>query len=195
MLSVEEIKARVDLMDVLSQYGIKLNKNGFACCPFHAEKTPSFKVYNDRKKYHCFGCGKGGDVITFYMEYHNADFKEALKIMDNEHGLNLFRTMSPKEKKNVEMQAKRRQEEKKKKEEQEKYNAYAYGRLCDFRRWLLKQPQNGITQGYIDRIDYELDNFDVFKKNFNNDIDRNLKARYTLFKADMQKFLEFEGEV
>lgn len=191
MLSTQDIKDRVDLTDVLSRYGIKLNNAGFACCPFHSEKTPSFKVYNERKKYHCFGCGKGGDVITFYMDYFNTDFKEALKIMDKEHGLNLFHTMSPKERKNIEIQAKNRKREQQQKEEEKRYNEYAYSRLCDFRRWLLKQEQNGITKEYIERIDYELDNFDVYKKKFNKNIDMTLHSLYTLYKTDLEKYEGF----
>ena len=60
-----------------------------ACCPFHHEKTPSFHVNRDKQMYHCFGCGVGGNVITFIMEYENFSFPEALKMLAERAGVNL----------------------------------------------------------------------------------------------------------
>ena len=195
MLNLEEIKNRVELTDVLTRYGVKLNKDNFACCPFHSEKTPSFRVYGDRKKYHCFGCGKGGDVITFVMDYFNVEFKEALKILDNEYGLELFKKMSPKEHyKMKSMELMRKQEAEKKKKEHE-YDMYAYDRLCSFRRWLLTEPQNGITQHHIACIDYKLDNFDIHKKSFEKDIDKTIKTEYMFYKIEKEKYMSFQKEV
>lgn len=78
---IEDIRIQNDIVDVLSQY-IRVNKKGnsyFGLCPFHNEKTPSFSISRDKQMYHCFGCGVGGNVITFIMEYENYSFIEAIK--------------------------------------------------------------------------------------------------------------------
>ncbi|MDR2162610.1 MAG: DNA primase [Clostridiales Family XIII bacterium] len=75
----EEIKDRADIVDYIGRV-VKLRKRGVlweGLCPFHVEKTPSFKVYDDSQHYHCYGCGASGDVISFYMKYHNLNFVEA----------------------------------------------------------------------------------------------------------------------
>ena len=79
-VDAEDIKDRVNLQDVVCRYGIKYRKMGKECitrCPFHADKTPSFTF--SQKLYHCFGCGKSGDVISFVEEIERCDFTEALK--------------------------------------------------------------------------------------------------------------------
>ena len=68
---IDEVISRNDIVDVISGY-VKLKKNGSSytgLCPFHNEKSPSFSVSGQRQLYHCFGCGAGGNVITFVMEY------------------------------------------------------------------------------------------------------------------------------
>jgi DNA primase len=75
----EEIKDKADIVDHIGRV-VKLRKRGVlweGLCPFHGEKTPSFKVYDDSQHYHCYGCGASGDVISFYMKYHNLNFIEA----------------------------------------------------------------------------------------------------------------------
>ncbi len=56
-------------------YGLQANRKGFLCCPFHREDTPSLKIYKD--SYYCFGCGKGGDVFNFVMDFEGVSFREA----------------------------------------------------------------------------------------------------------------------
>ncbi len=88
---VEEVRTRNDIVDVISGY-VKLQKKGrdyFGLCPFHNEKTPSFSVSGQKQMYYCFGCGAGGNVITFMMEYENESFAEALKILADRAGVKL----------------------------------------------------------------------------------------------------------
>ncbi len=80
---IDEVISRNDIVDVISGY-VKLKKNGSSytgLCPFHNEKSPSFSVSGQRQLYHCFGCGAGGNVITFVMEYENMTFLEAVKML------------------------------------------------------------------------------------------------------------------
>ncbi|MCI9485749.1 MAG: DNA primase [Lachnospiraceae bacterium] len=88
---VEEVRSRSDIVDVISSY-VKLQKKGgtyFGLCPFHNEKTPSFSVTPSKQMYYCFGCGAGGNVITFLMEYENYTFPEALEALAERAGVEL----------------------------------------------------------------------------------------------------------
>lgn len=88
---VEEVRGRSDIVDVVSSY-VRLTKKGsnyFGLCPFHNEKSPSFSVNPDRQTYKCFGCGDGGNVITFVMKYENMSFPEALKLLAERAGVEL----------------------------------------------------------------------------------------------------------
>ncbi|MBP3621418.1 MAG: DNA primase [Lachnospiraceae bacterium] len=86
--TIEEVRSKNDIVDVIGGY-ISLKKKGntySACCPFHHEKTPSFHVSKDKQMYHCFGCGVGGNVYTFIMEYENYSFPEAVKLLADRSG-------------------------------------------------------------------------------------------------------------
>ena len=88
---IEEVRMKNDIVDVVSQY-VKLNKRGstyFGLCPFHNEKTPSFSVTPAKQMYYCFGCGAGGNVFNFVMEYENYTFGEALKHLADRAGVQL----------------------------------------------------------------------------------------------------------
>lgn len=88
---VEEVRMRNDIVDVISGY-VKLQKKGssyFGLCPFHSEKSPSFSVSREKQMYYCFGCGAGGNVFTFIMEYENYSFIEALKMLAERAGVEL----------------------------------------------------------------------------------------------------------
>lgn len=88
---IEEIRAKNDIVDVISGY-VRLQKKGssyFGLCPFHNEKSPSFSVSRGKQMYYCFGCGAGGNVITFLMEYENASFLEAVQVLAERAGVEL----------------------------------------------------------------------------------------------------------
>lgn len=88
---VEEVRVRNDIVDVVSGY-VRLQKKGanhWGCCPFHNEKTPSFAVNGAKQMYHCFGCGAGGNVYTFVMNYENYTFPEAVKMLAARAGVSL----------------------------------------------------------------------------------------------------------
>lgn len=88
---IDEVISRNDIVNVISGY-VSLRKKGRtfeACCPFHHEKTPSFKVDRDKQLYHCFGCGAGGNVFTFIMEYENMSFPEAVQYLADKAGMTL----------------------------------------------------------------------------------------------------------
>ncbi len=88
---IEEVRARNDIVDVISGY-VRLQKKGasyFGLCPFHNEKSPSFSVSQGKQMYYCFGCGAGGNVITFIQQYENAGFQEAVKMLAERAGVKL----------------------------------------------------------------------------------------------------------
>ncbi|MFZ2025516.1 MAG: DNA primase [Microgenomates group bacterium] len=91
MGDADEVKSRLNIIDVIGEK-VTLKKSGRnfkGLCPFHNEKTPSFMVSPDRQVFHCFGCGKGGSVIDFVMEYTHMEFPEALEELANRAGVAL----------------------------------------------------------------------------------------------------------
>lgn len=84
-----DIKSRITMRDVCDLYGIEVNRSGFARCPFHGEKTASMKVYPGNKGFHCYGCGTGGSVIDFTMQFFTLPFFEAEKKLNDDFHLNL----------------------------------------------------------------------------------------------------------
>lgn len=96
--TVEEIKARVDLADLISSYGISVKISGAtkkACCPFHHEKTPSFNINETKGFYHCFGCGESGDAIKFVQKYEGLSFVEAVKKLADQVGVKIEEKEDP----------------------------------------------------------------------------------------------------
>lgn len=93
-MNIEYIKSEVGIKDVVLHYGISL-KNNAACCPFHKEKTPSFRINEKKQIFKCFGCGIGGDIFTFVMHYLGCDFKTALSEINKEFHLGLNENFKP----------------------------------------------------------------------------------------------------
>ncbi len=88
---IEEVRSRNDIVDLISGY-VSLKKKGssyFGLCPFHNEKSPSFSVSRDKQMYYCFGCGAGGNIFTFLMEYENMTFPEVMQMLADRAGIEL----------------------------------------------------------------------------------------------------------
>ena len=89
--TIEQIKARTDILEIVSDF-VQLKQRGrnyFGLCPFHEEKTPSFSVNPSLGIFHCFGCGKGGNAVTFIMEYEKIDYVEALKRLAERYSITI----------------------------------------------------------------------------------------------------------
>jgi DNA primase len=95
---LEEIKSRIDLVDLVESYGIQVRHAGgsaTACCPFHNERTPSFNINSSKGFYHCFGCGESGDAIKFMQKQEGLTFVEAVKKLAERCGVKIEETEDP----------------------------------------------------------------------------------------------------
>src|SRR5436190_8336986 len=88
---IDEIASSLDIVDIISQYTQlrKAGRNFMGRCPFHEERTPSFSVSQEKGVYHCFGCGKIGNIFTFVMDIDNVSFMDAAKILADKANLQL----------------------------------------------------------------------------------------------------------
>src|SRR3972149_1665105 len=92
MTAVQDVKSRADIVEVISDYVAlqKAGRNFKALCPFHTERTPSFVVFPERQSWRCFGaCATGGDVISFVMRMEKLEFREALRLLAQQAGVNI----------------------------------------------------------------------------------------------------------
>lgn len=93
---ISRIKEKVDVVDLISEY-IQLKPAGInhkGLCPLHHEKSPSFMANRERQSWHCFGCGKGGDIFTFIQEIEGMEFRDALKLLADKAGVQLSGSVS-----------------------------------------------------------------------------------------------------
>jgi len=103
---VADVRNAANIVDVISEYVAlkRAGKHFLGLCPFHAEKRPSFTVSQDKQIFHCFGCGQGGNVFTFVMQYHNLGFPEAVRFLAQKYGIEIpTRDMSPAQKRKFEV--------------------------------------------------------------------------------------------
>jgi DNA primase len=145
---VADIKSRLPIVDVVGET-VALKRAGSAykgLCPFHAEKTPSFIVTPDRESWHCFGCGKGGDVFTFLMERDGLDFREALTRLAEKAG--------------VELSAQSAREDRQRRRLREALEAA----IAWYREVLLRTPQGERARAYLSERGFSdeiLDRFSI----------------------------------
>lgn len=155
---IAAVKARYTMKELLNKLGIESDKKGFICCPFHAEDTPSCKIYES--SFYCFGCGVGGDTIDFVKRYLNLSFAEAIEYLGGAK-------VSFSEQRRI-LNRKRAYEaaEKKRNERAEKYNALMdeWTRLDKQRRdYAPKSQDEPLNELFVEaikniaRIENELD--------------------------------------
>ncbi len=166
---VEEVRMRSDIVDVVSGY-VKLQKKGsnyFGLCPFHSEKSPSFSVSPSKQMYYCFGCGAGGNAITFVMEYENYTFVEALKLLADRAGITL--------------PAPEYSREAREQEEQKRVLLEINKLAANYFYYQLKQPQGKIGYDYLKKRQLSDDTIRHFGLGFANktsdDLYRFLKSK------------------
>ena len=96
---IEEIKGRADIVHLISEYITlkKAGRNFLGLCPFHKEKSPSFTVSDDKQIFYCFGCGEGGNVITFLMKINNISYPEAVRYLARKTGVVIPETVMSRE--------------------------------------------------------------------------------------------------
>ena len=131
--NADKIKQNISMQDVFIRYGLKLGKRGAICCPFHREKTPSFKIYQNGKKFHCFGCGEDGDVISFAMKYYGITYGQAITRLSSEFGIPIEgeRPLTIKERVKIQETRKKRKQEEEFFETERNRLFDAYSLACD----------------------------------------------------------------
>lgn len=135
-----QIKSAVTMTDVCERYGIDVNRQGFAVCPFHNEKTASLKIYQGARGFSCFGCGRSGDVISFTQTLFGLSFSDALKKLNSDFGLclPLERKMSLREKYAFSDVEKKRNQEKAEREQLIKNYESAFDRYAELDKLKIK---------------------------------------------------------
>jgi DNA primase len=89
---IDEIRERIDLVALMGRHGVELKKSGRSfkgCCPFHQEKTPSFHVWPEEKRFKCFGCQAGGDAFTFVQRLFGKSFLDSVRDLAKDAGVEL----------------------------------------------------------------------------------------------------------
>lgn len=156
--AAEVIKQRYSMPDVLTRLGLEPDRRGYICCPFHAEKTASCKIYPN--SFYCFGCGEGGDVITFVRKFLNKDFNEAVAYLGGTDISFSERRLIEQRKRRIQNETKRRRQIK------DNYMNLLcrYAELDAARiKYRPKKPEEPLHPEFvkaihnIDRVAYELD--------------------------------------
>lgn len=151
----EYIKANVRVEDVFGRYiGGEVDRKGYCKCPFHNEKTASFKLFRENNSFYCFGCGAGGNVINLCAKALGISYSDAISRIDADYNLGLrqrdFKTDLQREK-----EAAQRAKQKKAAQLAEQLNEECYGILTDYYKWLRNQPESDVKAfqlNYIDRL-------------------------------------------
>lgn len=163
--AVAVVRERVKMSDVLGVYGISIGKNGFAMCPFHSEKTPSFSTYKNDTRFKCFGCGMEGDVISFIEKIENIPFRDAVRRADELFNLYLFNKPTLRQhrkQKAVVKELRRRREERKKYDEQLDNEYWEQLRIYNFfceavERYKPKSPEAEPSEEFLHALQCRAD--------------------------------------
>ena len=157
-----EIKNMVSMPEMMEQYGFMMDKSGFCKCPFHSERSASFKAYPGQRGYYCFGCGAHGSVIDFVMKFFGLPFGDAIKKINEDFSLRLPIGEKLDRRKQLEMQRQafmRKREMNAKKAEQERLeNAYweafdEWKRLDDNKRnYAPKTPTEPLHPLFVEAL-------------------------------------------
>ncbi len=147
---VDEVKERLDITDFVSRH-VNLQKSGRyfrGLCPFHTEKTPSFYVFPDSQRWHCFGCGRGGDIYSFAMEFEGRDFRGALEELARQAGVQL-RERTP--------------QETKAEDEADRLRSLLDESATYYHALLMSSPQAGRARAYLRDRGFTRDTVDTFQ--------------------------------
>lgn len=169
---------KIVIREVFDRYiGGEIKNNGFCKCPFHAEKTASFRIFENNKSFYCFGCGIGGNVINLVAKALNINYFEAMKRLDEDYNLDLFKRVRKTEiqmsKEAVEIARKRLKQQQIEIKRQKNYL-----KLIDYFKWLREQPNTNAIQHDLDFIGrlldkwllHDLTTFDRIPEDFDADI-------------------------
>lgn len=179
---IEQIVSRLDVVDLISEY-VVLRKAGATytgLCPFHQEKTPSFRVNREKQIFKCFGCGAGGNAFEFYKKYHSLEFKDALREMANKTGVELdFKEYN--------------KEDYNKKENLKKTILDIYEKTVEFYRWNFNKSEYGAeAQAYVKQRKIRSDMVEKFMIGYSQNNWESL-YRYLLNKGFEQEVLKESG--
>ena len=160
--TAEKIKQSINMYDILTHYGFKLHRRNSMCCPFHREKTASFKIYRNGKRYHCFGCGTDGDVIGFVMKYFNLSYGQAISRLSNDFGISIpgIKKVSLHDKAKVQRELRQRELQREAELQEHDRLLNAYNAEVDelvrlqmyIRQYTPKSPSDTVNKTYIEAI-------------------------------------------
>lgn len=164
----KEVKERADILKVCDLLGIKLDRSYMTLCPFHKEKSPSFSISPDKQIFKCFGCGKGGDVITLVSDLLNIKPLEAAKFLNNNLGLGINISNNSKYNFNY---INTYEQKKKAKEKYDLWKRQSFSDACSYLHILEDNYEKVCKElGTIEKADEFFDNEDVNK--YYNETDR-----------------------
>ena len=162
------IKQSITMYDVLNRCGLQLDRHNSMCCPLHKEKTPSFKVYTDGSRFKCFGCGIGGDVITFAIRYYSLSYGQAIMRLASDFSIPLagIRQMSAQERIRAieERRARKQAAEERKREYDRLFDAYSSacdefarleGNLIRYKPKTADEPFNELYCEAVHKLPYQ----------------------------------------
>ena len=170
----------VTMNEVFIKYGLQPNGHGFVLCPFHSEKTPSMSAYKNGTRWHCFGCGEGGNAIDFVEKIFNVTFIQAVARINDDFGLNLpiNKKTSYRERERAREQRRARQAKTDNENRMKYIDRYNQRLLCTYRRWLAKQGENERVKFQLDYIDRMLDSCLYGEKTIERDIKPTIRALF-----------------